>query len=67
LQNKIKNPTIRIKDASVKGIKTSYASARPNALLAVWGSSGFLEIAVSLGSAQNKLDAGIGDKVEVIK
>jgi S-adenosylmethionine hydrolase len=65
MQDKMKNPAIKIKDTVIKGIKTSYASARPNTLLAVWGSSGFLEIAVSLGSAQNKLDAGIGDKVEV--
>jgi len=65
LKHKIKNPTVKIKGRTIKGIKKSYASAKPNRPLAVWGSSGFLEIAVNLGSAKDKLDADIGDKVEL--
>jgi S-adenosylmethionine hydrolase len=65
LKDRIKNPIIKIKNKAIKGIKRSYASARPNTLVSVWGSSGFLEIALNLGSAQDKLDANIGDKVEV--
>ncbi|MDD5618515.1 MAG: SAM-dependent chlorinase/fluorinase [Candidatus Omnitrophica bacterium] len=66
LKGKIKNPTVRIRNKTMKGIKKSYASAKPNTLVAVWDSSRFMEVAVNLGSAQNKLGANIGDKVEVI-
>ncbi|MBL7130358.1 MAG: SAM-dependent chlorinase/fluorinase [Candidatus Omnitrophica bacterium] len=66
LRNKIKRPRIKIKDKLIRSIKSSYAQVKPNNLLAIWGSSGFLEIAVNLGSAKDKLIAKIGDKVEII-
>lgn len=65
LKKKIKNPTIKIRDKTIKSIKSSYAEAKPNKLLAIWGSSSFLEIAVNLGSAKNTLKANTGDKVEI--
>lgn len=65
LKNKIKKPLIKIKNKTIRGIKSSYAEAKPNKLLAILGSSGFLEIAVNLGSAKNTLKAKIGDKVEI--
>ncbi len=65
LKDKIKKPKIRIKDQLIKGIKKSYAQVKPGNLLAIWGSSGFLEVAASSGSAKEKLGANIGDKVEI--
>lgn len=65
LQGKIRKPRIKIKNKLIRGIKSSYAQAKPDSLLAIWGSSGFLEIAVNSGSAKNKLFAKIGDKVEI--
>lgn len=65
LKSKIKRPKIKIKDKLINGIKSSYAQVKPDNLLAIWGSSGFLEIAVNSGSAKNKLDAKIGEKVEI--
>lgn len=65
MQNKIKRPKIKIKDKLIRGIKTSYAEVKPGNLLAIWGSSGFLEVAVSSGSAKDKLSANIGDKIEI--
>ncbi|MFC1708916.1 SAM hydroxide adenosyltransferase, partial [Candidatus Omnitrophota bacterium] len=60
-----KRPRINIKSKSIRGIKSSYVQVKPDNLLAIWGSTGFLEIAVNLGSAKNKLEAKVGDKVEI--
>lgn len=57
------NPLITIKNKVISGIKVSYAGARPGEALAIWGSAGFLEIAVNCASAQKKLKAAIGDEV----
>jgi len=65
LEKNIQGSIIKIKNKAVKGLKTSYADAVPKELLAIFGSSGFLEIAVNLGSAKDKLKAKIGDKVSI--
>jgi S-adenosylmethionine hydrolase len=65
LQAKIKRPRINIKNKSIRGIKSGYARVKPDNLLAIWGSSGFLEIAVNSGSAKNKLNANVGDQFEI--
>lgn len=65
LKDKIKKPIIKIKNKTIRGIKSSYAQAKPGTLLAIWGSSGFMEIAVNLGSAEDKLNAKVGDKIEI--
>lgn len=65
LTGKSKEPTIKIKGKQIVGIKTSYCFAKPKQLLALWGSSGYLEIALNLGSARNGLGVKVGDKVEL--
>ena len=65
-KDRIKEPRIRIKHKTIKGIKTSYVQVKPKMLLVIWGSTGFLEIATNLGSAKDRLKAKIGDRVEVI-
>ncbi len=56
---------ITIKNKVIRGIKTSYAHTHLGQALAIWGSSGFLEIAVNGGSAQKHFKAKTGDKVVV--
>jgi len=65
IKDKIKRPKIIIKNKLIRGLKSSYAQARPGKLLAIWGSSGFLEIAVNSGNAKENLGAKIGEKVEI--
>jgi S-adenosylmethionine hydrolase len=66
LKDKIKRPKIKIKNKIISGgIKSSYAQAKPGSLLAIWGSSGFLEVALNLGSAKDSLGASVGDKLEI--
>ena len=66
LQEKITRSRISIKNKSIRGVKSSYAQVKQDSLLAIWGSSGFLEIAVNSGSAKNKLNVDIGDQVDII-
>ncbi|MFH1622487.1 MAG: SAM-dependent chlorinase/fluorinase [Candidatus Omnitrophota bacterium] len=65
IKDKIKKPKIKIKDKLIRGLKSSYAQVKPKTLLAIWGSSGFLEIALNFGSAKENLGAKIGEKVEI--
>lgn len=65
LEGKFRNPTIKIKNKIIKGISSSYAQVKPKELLAIWGSSNFLEVAANFSSAKDKLYAEIGDKVAV--
>lgn len=56
-------PTVEIKGRSIRGLSNSYAEAE--GLLALIGSSGYLEIAFKNGSAATELQAGTGCEVRV--
>lgn len=56
---------IRVKGEVILGIQGAYGAKAPGAIMAIAGSRGFLEIAVNLGNAAKRLDAGIGDAVIV--
>jgi len=49
----------------VEGVRQSYSAVESGELLALVGSSGFLELAVNQGSGAAHLKATIGDRVEV--
>jgi len=46
-------------------VVASYGSVSPGDLLAVWGSSGFLELSVNGGSAASELELETGDRIGV--
>ena len=50
-------------DTRLRGIQTAYAQVGEGEPLAIWGSSGYLEIAVRAGSASAALGLGVGDVV----
>jgi S-adenosyl-L-methionine hydrolase (adenosine-forming) len=50
---------------SVHGISPHYADVPPNHPLMYWGSSGFLEVAINMGSAQRKWQAQTNDWFEM--
>jgi S-adenosylmethionine hydrolase len=54
-----------MRDLSILGLATSYASVKQGNYLALVNSWGLLEIAVGKGSAQKRSGATIGDKVQV--
>ncbi len=56
---------VEIKGRCIQGISRTYSSAGEGALLALFGSRGCLEIAVSSGNAARRLGAGRGDRVRV--
>lgn len=58
---------IQVGGATVEGIGTCYADAHPGKLLALIGSSKFLEISVSMGNAAETLKTKAGAKVTVSK
>ncbi len=61
-----KKTAINIRDKEILGIQKSYSeSAREDTLCAIIGSTGLLEIAVNMGSAKERLNAEIGEKVLV--
>jgi len=51
---------IVINDTIIDKIDTTYSAVAKNTLLALWGSSGYLEISVSQGSAAKNLNCEIG-------
>jgi S-adenosyl-L-methionine hydrolase (adenosine-forming) len=57
------NSVISVHDQSIVSIKQTYGEAERGDLLALVGSSAFLEISVNQGSAATRLDAAIGDRV----
>ncbi len=63
LRGAVNNFNIKIGDVSVKGISDSYADVDEGELLALIGSSGYMEIAVNRGSAKQKLAAHRGASV----
>jgi S-adenosylmethionine hydrolase len=54
---------IRAADRFIEGISQSYGSRRRANVLAVWGSTGFLEIAVNQGNAAQHLALGVGSGI----
>jgi len=56
---------ITVGRTTLEGLSLSYAAERPGILLALVGSTGFLEVAVNLGSAQEFLGVDIGAPVEL--
>jgi hypothetical protein len=57
--------TIKIKKIVLKSIAPSYLSVSAGEILAIWGSSGYLEIAQSMGSAKGELKANIGQSITI--
>lgn len=55
--------SITIADKKIENISKSYADNKEGELLAIFGSSGFLEIAINSGNAQKTLNFKIGDKI----
>lgn len=60
-----KRVEITVKKRKIKGISRSYFEIKEKELGALIGSSNFLELAVSQGSAQKLLKAKIGDPVRI--
>lgn len=56
---------VYIGETLIEGLSTSYSEKPPLTPLAIMGSSGFLEIAINLGSARSSLQLRRGDNVEV--
>jgi len=52
---------------AIDRIAKSYTEVEPGELLAIEGSSGFLEVSVNRGSAAKKLDVKVGEKVLLFK
>jgi hypothetical protein len=65
LEISARSAEIEINHQRVRGITQSYSSAGRGDLLALIGSSGFLELAVNQGSGAAALRAEIGDRVEL--
>ena len=58
---------LTIKETKIEHLSTSYSDGQPGEVIALTGSAGFLEIAVNLGSAMQKLGARVGDRVRVLR
>lgn len=58
--------SVRVREVTLPGIHRTYAEAEGDGLLAMVGSSGFLEIAQNHGSAANRLGLVLGDAVEIM-
>ncbi|MCJ7769001.1 MAG: SAM-dependent chlorinase/fluorinase, partial [Dehalococcoidales bacterium] len=56
---------VEIKDETIIGLSLNYAQS--SGLLALIGSSGYLEIALKGGNAGSLLDAQVGDEVRLTK
>jgi len=64
---KIKNEKVKIEigKRKITGVKKYYISVKRGELLALFGSSGFLEISVNLGNASKVLGIGKGARIKV--
>jgi len=56
---------IRIKNILLDQIVSYYQAVKPGKILALWDSSGYLEIAQFLGRADEALNVSIGEKIEI--
>lgn len=59
------NVRITINQQAISSIKHTYGDAERGGLLSLVGSTNFLEISVNQGSAAERLDAAIGDRVDL--
>jgi len=60
----IKNyKNIKINNIELSGIKDTYKDEQKGMLSALWGSSGYLEVAVNMGSAEKLFNIKMGDKI----
>jgi S-adenosylmethionine hydrolase len=56
---------VKMKRKVIKKLSHSYADAGEGEVMALWGSSGWLEIALKNGNCQKALSAGKGAIIEV--
>lgn len=56
---------ILIKDIKISNISKSYFEGKKEDILAIFGSSSFLELSVNMGRAEDKVGAKVGDRVKV--
>ncbi|MGQ9888267.1 MAG: SAM hydrolase/SAM-dependent halogenase family protein [Aggregatilineales bacterium] len=59
--------SITIQDCTLRGVRPTYSAAHPGDILALVGSSGWLEIAVNQGSAAQKLSATPGTLIRLME
>jgi len=57
---------IQIGAVSIRELSRTYGDHEPGDLLALWGSSDYLEISVNLGSAAQRLNATVGTQVCIV-
>jgi S-adenosylmethionine hydrolase len=65
LSQDLKNITVKVGDAVIHGLSRTYGDSR--GLLALIGSSDYLEISLKNGSAADFLNARTGDKVKIVR
>lgn len=56
---------MRLNDTVITSVNRTYSDAPRGGLLALVGSSGYLEVSVNQGDAADRLDATVGDRVEL--
>ncbi len=61
------NARVEISGLAIEGLSRTYADVEPGELVAYFGSSGYLEIAVRDGNAAERLAAKVGDAVRVVE
>jgi S-adenosylmethionine hydrolase len=59
--------SIRIRDATIRGLVRTFGERSPGELIALYGSTGDLVLAVVNGSAAARLETAVGDPVEVVR
>lgn len=59
------NASLTVADQKIVGVKHTYSEAERGSLLMLVGSSAYIEISVNQGSAAKRLDAHVGDRVEM--
>ena len=61
----LQNVSVRCEGITCSGVLQTYGMAAPGSLLALFGSSNRLEIAVNRGNAAERIGAEVGDEVQV--
>ena len=59
------NITIKTKKFEINQFSNSYSDAKQNAPLAIWGSHGYLELALNQKRANDVLDLVYGDQISI--
>lgn len=65
VQGPMSKVKINIGKRRIRGIRKSYTEVKKGELLALFGSSGFLEISINLGNASKVLNVKKGEKIKV--